>query len=58
MDKKFLQAVPETQDLNVMEKMLAKGDSLKPKYENYDFSKFSTTQHFWLRKLTWFSAYR
>ena len=49
MDKKFLQVVPETQDLNVMEKMLSKGDSLRPRYENYDFSKLSSGQTFWLR---------
>ena len=31
--------LPEVQDLNIMEKMLQKGDDLRPKYRGYDFSK-------------------
>ena len=35
--------VADVQDLNIMEKMLQKGDDLRPKYENYDFSKLDST---------------
>ena len=50
--------LPEVQDLNIMEKMLQKGDDLRPKYRGYDFSKLDAQQHFWLRQLSWFTHYR
>ena len=41
-----------------MEKMLVKGDNLRPKYDNFDFSKLESQQLFWIRKLTLFTKYR
>ena len=52
------QALHNTQESNVMERMLAKGDELRPKYDNFDFSKLDKTQLFWIRQLTWFTKYR
>ena len=50
--------MPEVQDINIMEKMLEKGDVLRPKYDNFDFSKMDSSQLFWIRKLTWFTYFR
>ena len=41
-----------------MEKMLEKGDNLRPKYDNFDFTKLDSQQLFWIRQLTWFTKYR
>ena len=54
----MVENLPEVKDLNLMEKMLAKGDDLRPKYENFDYSKLDSTQLFWIRQLTWFTKYR
>ena len=43
---------------NIMGKMLQKGDKLRPKYQDFDFSKLDSTQLFWIKRLTWFSQYR
>ena len=40
--ERVAETVPEVQDLNVMEKMLAKGDQLRPKYKDFDFSKLDS----------------
>ena len=48
----------DTSDINVMEKMLEKGDELRPRYKNFDYSKLDENQLFWIRKLTWFTRYR
>ena len=45
-------------DGNVMEKMLQKGDDLRPRYDNFDFDKLDSQQLFWLKRLSLFSAYR
>ena len=54
----MVSSLPEVQDLNLMEKMLSKGDSLRPKYENFDYSKLDSTQLFWIKRLTFFTRYR
>ena len=54
----MVQNLPEVQDLNIMEKMLEKGDDLRPKYDNFDYTKLDSTQLFWIRKLTWFTKFR
>ena len=43
---------------NMMEKLLLKGDRLKPKYENFDYSNLNSEQIFWLDKLSLYSKYR
>uniref|UniRef100_A0A7S3CK52 Uncharacterized protein n=1 Tax=Strombidium rassoulzadegani TaxID=1082188 RepID=A0A7S3CK52_9SPIT len=43
---------------NFVEKMLMKGDALRPQYRDFDFSKLDKTQIFWLDKLSWFSRFR
>ena len=54
----MVQNLPEVQNLNVMEEMLKKGDELRPRYDNFDYSKLDSTQLFWINKLTWFTKYR
>ena len=41
-----------------MKKMLAKGDSLRPQYDGFDFDKLDYRQRFWLERLSIFSANR
>ena len=41
-----------------MKKMLAKGDSLRHKYEGFDFDRLDFRQKFWLDRLSLFSAHR
>lgn len=43
---------------NTMEKMLQKGDELRPKYENFDWDKLDSESRAWLNRLTWFSRHR
>ena len=38
--------------------MLKKGDNLRPKYGDFDFSKLDARQRFWLDKLTIFTRFR
>ena len=54
----MVQNLEEVQDINVMEKMLSKGDDLRPKYDDFDFSKLDSSQLFWIKNLTWFTKYR
>ena len=42
----------------MMERMLDKGDRLKPKYDNFDYSQLDATQLFWLDKLSTYSRFR
>ena len=41
-----------------MKEMLKKGDVLKPRYEDFDYSKLDETQLAWLSRLSLFSRYR
>ena len=42
----------------MVERMLEKGDKLKPLYRDFDYSKLSQEQLFWIDKLSFFSKYR
>lgn len=43
---------------NIMQSMLAKGDELKPRYSNFDYNQLDPAQLKWIHRLTWFSKYR
>ena len=43
---------------NMVERMLKKGDRLRYRYDDFDFSKLDSTQTFWINKLSLFSKYR
>ena len=45
-------------DKNMVERMLLKGDKLKPHYDNFDYSQLDETQLFWLDKLSTYTKYR
>ena len=49
---------PDPGQGNVMEKMLQKGDALRPRYEDFDFDSLDSTQLFWIKRLSLYSAYR
>ena len=42
----------------MIERMLNKGDKLRPLYNNFDFTKMNSDQVFWMDKLALFSKYR
>ena len=43
---------------NKMVAMLKKGDQLRPQYDQFDFSKLSSLQLFWLKQMGWFTVFR
>jgi hypothetical protein len=43
---------------NILHRMLAKGDKLRQRYADFDFSKLDQQQHKYLAKLTFFSRHR
>ena len=43
---------------NMVERMLKKGNRLRYRYDDFDFSKLDSTQTFWINKLSLFSKYR
>ena len=42
----------------MVERMLMKGDRLRPQYENFDFENIDSSQKFWLNKLSNFTKFR
>ena len=45
-------------ETNMIERMLMKGDRMKPRYKSFDYSSIDDSQKFWLGKLAVFSKYR
>ena len=43
---------------NMVERMLAKGDKLRFKYEGFNFDELDSAQKFWINKLGMYSRYR
>jgi len=43
---------------NIIHRMLAKGDALKERYRGFDFGALDSTQHKYLKKLTFFSRWK
>ena len=45
-------------DQNILHRMLAKGDALRERYNDFDFSKLDSTQNTYLSRLGFFSKHR
>lgn len=43
---------------NILHRMLAKGDTLRDAYKDFDFSKLDAIQHKYLNRLTFFAKHR
>ena len=46
------------EDQNLLHRMLAKGDQLKYKYKDFDYSQLDSSQHSILKQLSFFSRHR
>ena len=49
---------PLNYEENIMTRMLSKGDALKPKYDDFDYSNLDSKTTKWLGRRSVFSKYR